>query len=159
MNPPRATVREVAPGPAARGAARAPSRPRPPAAASRSNVQTFFAREVGSISHALAGIRHAWRTQPHLRIHAAVAAIVVGAGLMLSLAAWEWAILLVLITLVIALELANTAIEALVDLVSPAQHPLAKIAKDTAAAAVLCAAIGAAVTGVIVFGARILALR
>ena len=60
---------------------------------------------------------------------------------------------------VIALELVNTAIEALVDLISPARHPLAKIAKDTAAAAVLCAAVGAAIVGVIVFGAPILALR
>lgn len=54
--------------------------------------------------------------------------------------------------LVLSLELVNTALEAVVDLVSPQVHPLAKVAKDAAAAAVLVASIGAALVGLVVLG-------
>jgi len=64
---------------------------------------------------------------------------------------WERVILFACITLVLAAEAFNTAIEFLTDLVSPDFHPLAKKTKDTAAAAVLICAIGAAIIGLIVF--------
>ena len=63
----------------------------------------------------------------------------------------EWCICLGLFGLVMALELINTAIEAVVDLVTSEYRPLAKVAKDTAAGAVLIAAIMAAVSGLIIF--------
>ncbi len=108
-----------------------------------------------SLAFALAGLRHALRSQRNLRIHVTVAAAVVIAGLALRINRSEWAIVAALIALVIALELLNTAIEALVDLASPAPHPLAKVAKDTAAAATLAAALGSAAAGLIIFLPRI----
>lgn len=97
--------------------------------------------------HALNGIAHAWRTQRNLRIQAVcgVLAIVVFAALRVSPLAL--AVLALTIAVVLAFEVMNTALEALVDLVSPQIHPLAKAAKDAAAGAVLIAAGGAVVVG------------
>ena len=73
------------------------------------------------------------------------------AGLILRISPVEWCICLGLFGLVMALELVNTAIEAVVDLVTSEYRPLAKVAKDTAAGAVLIAAIMAVVSGLIIF--------
>ena len=86
-----------------------------------------------------------------MKIHIAVAALVVIAGWILGLSITEWCICLGLFGLVMALELVNTAVEAVVDLVTTERHPLAKIAKDTAAGAVLIAAIMAAIVGLLIF--------
>lgn len=74
---------------------------------------------------------------------------------MLHLSASSWAIVVLAIALVLAAELANTAIEAVVDLASPDDHPLAKRAKDVAAAGVLVALAGAAAAGVLVLVATL----
>ena len=68
----------------------------------------------------------------------------------------EWAILIVTMMIVLATELMNTAIEATLDRVSVEQHPLAKVAKDTAAAAVLISAGGAVLVGLLILGPRLL---
>ena len=86
-----------------------------------------------------------------MKIHIAVAALVVIAGWILGLSITEWCICLGLFGLVMALELVNTAVEAVVDLVTTECHPLAKIAKYTAAGAVLIAAIMAAIVGLLIF--------
>lgn len=104
-----------------------------------------------SLAYALAGVRHAFRSQRNFRIHIAIAVAVVTAGFVLRISRTEWAVVVTLIALVIGLELLNTAIEGLVDLVSPASHPLAKIAKDTAAGAILVVAAGSAIVGLIIF--------
>lgn len=72
------------------------------------------------------------------------------AGTVLGITSTEWCICLTLFGLVIALELVNTAIESVVDLVTTERKPLAKAAKDTAAGAVLVAAIMAAIVGLII---------
>ena len=72
----------------------------------------------------------------------------VAAGIALRLPPLGWGLLLLGIAFVLAVELLNTALEAVVDLVSPDDHPLAKIAKDVAAAAVLVAAAGAVAVAV-----------
>lgn len=108
-----------------------------------------------SLAFALSGLIHAARSQPNLRIHVAIAALVVAAGLVLRISRFEWALIAALIAMVIALELLNTAIEAVVDLASPSIHPLAKTAKDTAAAAILVAAVGSVVTGLFIFLPRL----
>ena len=77
---------------------------------------------------------------------------------MLGITPTEWCICLTLFGLVIALELVNTAIESVVDLVTTERKPLAKTAKDTAAGAVLVAAIMAAIVGLIIFVPRIASL-
>lgn len=86
-----------------------------------------------------------------MKIHVAVTLLVISAGFILGLSVTEWCICLGLFGLVMALELVNTAVEAVVDLVTAERHPLAKIAKDTAAGAVLIAAIMAAVIGLLIF--------
>ena len=86
-----------------------------------------------------------------MKIHVAVTLLVIIAGFILGLSVTEWCICLGLFGLVMALEMVNTAVEAVVDLVTAERHPLAKIAKDTAAGAVLIAAIMAAVIGLLIF--------
>ena len=100
-------------------------------------------------------MRHALHSQRNLRIHVSIAAAVVIAGTALRINRSEWATVVTLIALVIGLELLNTAIEALVDLTSPSPHPLAKVAKDTAAGAVLLAALGSVAVGLIIFLPRL----
>lgn len=91
-----------------------------------------------------------------MKIHCAMAALVVVFGLLLRISVTEWCTCFVLFGLIMGLELVNTSIEAVVDLVTQEYHPLAKRAKDTAAGAVLIASIMAAAAGLIIFLPRIL---
>lgn len=86
-----------------------------------------------------------------MRIHIMFAVVAVLACVLLRCTVIEWAIIIVLIALVIAAELLNTSIEALVDLASPDFHPLAKRAKDVAAGAVLVLATAAVIVGLIIY--------
>ncbi len=108
-----------------------------------------------SLGFAIAGVRHAFRSQRNFRIHGVIAGVVIIAALVLRISRAEWAVVVSLIALVIGLELLNTAIEALVDLSSPTSHPLAKIAKDTAAGAILLVALGSLAVGLIIFLPRL----
>lgn len=101
---------------------------------------------------AFAGLAEAWRSQQNLRIHLLFVLAITGLGIYLQLTATQWAILALTCTLVLAAELANSALEALTDLASPAYHPLARRAKDMAAGAVLIAACGAVIVGLLIFG-------
>ena len=107
---------------------------------------------AASFRYAWDGITHVVRTQRNMRIHLAIGAIVLVAGGVLRLQVVEWALLLLCIMAVVVAEMSNTLIEALVDLVSPQYHPLAKLAKDVAAGAVLVTAIGSAGIGLAVLG-------
>ena len=98
------------------------------------------------------------RTQPNFRVHLAAAVAVVAVALGVGAPAIEVAALVLAIGLVMVGEACNTAVEAVVDLASPAVHPLARIAKDVAAAGVLIAATLAAVVGFVILGPRLLAL-
>lgn len=113
---------------------------------------------AASFQHAFAGIAACIRQERNMKIHLAAAAAVTAGGLWLHISKAEWLVCLVFFGLVMALELMNTAIEAVVDLVCPQEHPKAKLAKDTAAGAVLVAAIFAAVAGVVIFGPKVLTL-
>ena len=108
-----------------------------------------------SLRFAFAGVRYALHTQRNIRIHLVIAAAAVVAAFALRISRAEWAIVIALIALIIGLELINTSIEALVDLASPASHPLAKVAKDTAAGAVLVAALGSVAAGLAIFLPRL----
>jgi diacylglycerol kinase (ATP) len=107
-----------------------------------------------AFAHAWAGIAHAWRTQRNLRVQGAVAVAVLAVGAACRLPRAAWLAIVLAIALVLALEVLNTAVEAVVDLVSPAEHPLARVAKDCAAGAVLIAALGAVAIGVLAFWPR-----
>ncbi|MFN8482896.1 MAG: diacylglycerol kinase family protein [Anaerolineae bacterium] len=105
-----------------------------------------------SFGWAFEGIGHTWKTQLNFRIHVTIASIVVVAAVWLRVPPRDWAVLALTIGVVFALELMNTAIEALVDLASPGQHDLARIAKDAAAGAVMVAAIAAVFVGIFILG-------
>lgn len=115
-------------------------------------------RLLKSFAYAAEGIGYAIRTQANVRIHLAMTAAVIVAGLWLQITAIEWAILVIMITIVLSAELFNTALEATLDRVSVEHHPLAKIGKDVAAGAVLICAGGAVLVGLLIFGPRLLAL-
>lgn len=107
-------------------------------------------RFIDSVNCAIEGIIHTVRTQKHMRWHFLAALVLLVTVLFLRVSPLEFTLLTVSICFVLFAELLNTAIEALVDLVSPEYHPVAKIAKDVAAGAVLVASIGAAVMGYLV---------
>jgi diacylglycerol kinase len=109
-----------------------------------------------AFSFAGQGVWHAVRRQRNMRVHLAATVAAVVAGLVLKISAVEWACVLLAVGLVLTAEMLNTVAEALVDLVTDQYHPLAKIAKDTAAGAVLIASAAALGVGIAVFLPRIL---
>lgn len=115
-------------------------------------------RFINSFHYSWDGITYAFKYEQSMFIHVLVTLLVVICGIVLKLDFQEWLLCIVLIGLVIATELINTAIEAVVDLACPEIHPLAKTAKDTAAAAVLVFAITAVLCGLFLFVPKIIAL-
>lgn len=111
-----------------------------------------------SFGYAFEGIFTCVSKERNMKIHCTAAVFVVIAGLVLKISVPEWCLCLVLFGMVMALEMVNTSVEAVVDLVTEERKPLAKIAKDTAAGAVLIAAIMAAIIGVLIFVPKILSL-
>jgi undecaprenol kinase len=107
---------------------------------------------VVSFKCALAGLSYAMRTQRNFRIHLAAAILVSLMAYWLKLPLTAWTLLILMIGLVLVVELLNTAIEVMVDLVSPEYHPLAKNAKDLAAGAVLLVAIVSVIVGILILG-------
>jgi diacylglycerol kinase (ATP) len=106
---------------------------------------------VDSFNYAIEGIIYAVRTQRNMRIHMSVALLVLTACFFYDLSKIELLILTITITIVIAAELVNTAVESAIDATTNYYHPLAKIAKNTAAGAVLVTAVNAVIVGYIIF--------
>lgn len=106
---------------------------------------------LDSFRYAFRGIADLFRHTPNARIHLLITCCVIIAGFFFGITRIEWCMLILCIALVFAAEAANTATEYLTDLVSPDYDQLAGKTKDVAAAAVLLAAIGAAITGIIIF--------
>jgi diacylglycerol kinase (ATP) len=104
-------------------------------------------RWLESVNCAIEGILWAAQSQRHMRWHCLAAVAVVVVALFFRISDTEFMLLGLAVTLVLFAELINTAVEVVVDLVSPEFHPLAKRAKDVAAGAVLVASIGAGVMG------------
>ena len=111
-----------------------------------------------SFGYAFQGIFNTILHERNMQIHCTVTALVVIFGFILHISLMEWLFCLVLFGLVLSLELVNTALEAVVDLVTQERKPLAKKAKDAAAGAVLIAAIMAAIIGGIIFFPKLYAL-
>jgi undecaprenol kinase len=116
------------------------------------NVQAF----LRSFSFAGQGVWHAVRTQRNMRVHLAAAIAVVIVGAVLGISALGWACLALAIGLVLVAEMFNTVIEAIIDLQMPNVHPLARVAKDGAAGAVLIASVAAVGVAIAVFVPRLL---
>ena len=104
-----------------------------------------------SFNHAIDGVIDAVRTQRNMKIHIISAMAVLIACFFFDISKAEFLALAITITMVITAELVNTAVEAVVDLNTNYYHPLAKVAKNTAAGAVLVTAINALLVGYIVF--------
>ena len=106
---------------------------------------------IKSFGYAFEGIVNTVKSERNMQIHFAFMLAVVVCGFIFRISYTEWLICLTLFGLVTSLELVNTAVESVVDLVTEEHKPLAKRAKDAAAGAVLIAAIFAAIIGLIIF--------
>ncbi|MBO5244752.1 MAG: diacylglycerol kinase family protein [Selenomonadales bacterium] len=113
-------------------------------------------RIMQSFRYAMRGLCTAYREERQMKIHTAAAGLAVMCGVIAELSSAEWAVLVLVIALVIALELVNTATERVVDMVTAEYHPLAEKAKDVAAGAVLVASIAAVVVGICLFAPRVI---
>ncbi len=120
--------------------------------------QKGIKRLINSFGYALDGIKYAFKYEQNIIVHFIVTIIVVIAGIFLHISFFEWLIVVMAIGLVVATELINTSIEALVDLACPEINSLAKIAKDTAAGAVLVFALTAVIVGLIIFVPKIMGI-
>ena len=110
-----------------------------------------FKKQLRSFGFAWQGIKSCIGKEQNLSFHLIASALVVVAGFVFGITKVEWLIIILCIGVVVAAELFNTAIERLVDLVSPGRHPIAGQVKDIAAGAVLVCAVAAAIIGLIIF--------
>lgn len=104
-----------------------------------------------SFKYAFEGLFAALKEEPNLKFHFLAGLIVILVSYYLRLSKTDWILVIILIGFVIAIELTNTAIEAVIDKFVETNHPGAKLAKDISAAAVLIAALAAATIGMIIF--------
>ena len=111
-----------------------------------------------SFLFAYQGMKTAFKNEPNLRIHTYFALMALLTGLLLRLSSLEWLLLAFTIFYVITLELLNTVLENLVNLVSPNISPYAKVAKDVSAAMVLLAALMSIIVGLTLFLPKVLLL-
>jgi diacylglycerol kinase (ATP) len=114
-------------------------------------------RFIESVNCAIEGILWAVKSQRHMRAHFLAAAGVLLLALVYRVSALDFVALAFAVTLVLVAELANTALEAVVDMVSPDYHPLAQRAKDVAAGSVLVASVGAVMAGYVVLAPYVFA--
>ncbi|ULT55697.1 diacylglycerol kinase family protein [Neobacillus drentensis] len=106
---------------------------------------------VSSFSFAIAGVLTAIQKERNMRFHLISSILVLGLSFYFSISKIEWLLILFTIGGMFALELMNTAIERVVDLVTAEYHPLAKQAKDIAAGAVFVYAVLAVIVGIIIY--------
>lgn len=120
------------------------------------NPRQEYKKLINSFKYAIEGIISSFKTERNMKIHVLAMIVVIALGLFFKLNKVEWCFIIIAIASVISAELFNTAIETVVDMVSPERNPKAKLAKDIAAGAVLVVAIGAAIIGFIIFGPQII---
>ena len=106
---------------------------------------------INSFKYAFTGMWSAYKSERNMKIHVLATIIVVILGLILKINIVEWCFCITSIVLVISAELLNTAIENIVDMISPEKNEKAKLIKDISAGAVLVLAIGAFIIGMIIF--------
>ena len=111
-----------------------------------------------SLGYAGNGLKAVFRAEQNFRLHILATLLVVLLALVLKVTAYEWLILIICIVSVMALELVNTSIEKICDLVSMERQPQIKYIKDISAAAVLIVAAGAFIAGLVIFVPRLIKL-
>jgi diacylglycerol kinase len=117
----------------------------------KSPQTNFFFKRIASFKYAGQGIFYLIRTQPNVWIHLIISALVIFFGFYFKISGLEWQMISLAMGLVLSAEAFNTAIEVLVDWLSPEHHPQAKIVKDVSAGAVLLGALAAAGVGILIF--------
>lgn len=122
------------------------------------NKKFNIMRSVKAFKYSWEGFKYAYRYEQSMTLHVIATLLVIVCGLVFKIEQYEWFFTIILIGLINGIELLNTSIEAVVDLITEKQHPLAKIAKDTASAAVLSLSIVAFIGGLIIFLPHIIAL-
>lgn len=118
------------------------------------SVKRFF----NAIKYSIEGLVHAYQNEQSLWLHGICTIITILLGCFLKISFNQWAIVLIALVVVLAVELLNTAIEATVDLVTSEIHPLAKVAKDCGSAAAFVSSIMATIICLFIFVPKILAL-
>lgn len=121
-----------------------------------SSLQTTGMRLIQSFKYALNGIKQCFISEPNFRIHFLLAVIAIIFAFLFQVSIAEWVAVGFCIAFVVVMEMMNTAIEKLCDVVHPEIHPGIKKVKDIAAGAVLVAAVFSAVTGLVIFVPKII---
>ena len=111
---------------------------------------------INSFKYAFTGMWSAYKSERNMKIHIAVAILVILFGVFLQISTYEWLACTVCFAMVIGSEMFNTAIETVVDIAMPKKDERAKKAKDVAAGGVLVFAIGSAIIGSIIFIPKII---
>lgn len=114
-------------------------------------MQKFLIQRINSFRFAFQGIYVFFKNEIHAKIHLLAIVLVTSAGIIFEISKIEWCIILLCFALVLAAEMINSAIENVVDLISPDLHPLAGKAKDLAAGAVLTASIFTVIIAALIF--------
>lgn len=117
-----------------------------------------MAKFIAGFGYAFQGLWYSLRTQINMKVHITIAILAIALGIVLRISAVEFAVIFVTIAGVLIAEMFNTVTELCIDLASPEYHPLAKIAKDVAAGAVLVSAIFAVIIAFFIFGPHFWAL-
>ena len=117
-----------------------------------------FKKRLESFRYAFSGLKLLLKYEHNSRIHLFVTLCVICAGFLFKISLSEWALIVLAIGSVFAMEIVNSSIEQLADFISPDKHKTIKSIKDIAAAAVLVVAIAAAIIGLIIFIPKIIVL-
>ena len=110
-----------------------------------------FTRFFKSFGYSIEGLKYAYKYEQSMMIHVIATILVIGANIFFQVSGMEWLITILAIGMVLSAELLNSAIEAVVDLVTLEIHPLAKIAKDCASGATFVLAMMAAIIGCVIY--------
>ncbi len=120
--------------------------------------QFGFKRFLMSWKNSWDGLVNAYAHEQSLYIHAITSILAIITGILLKISFNQWAIILISLVVVLAVELLNTAIEATVDLITDQYHPLAKIAKDSGSAATFVSSVAAAIICGFIFIPKVIML-
>ena len=127
----------------------------PPLPPTVHSAKSEWGKFIAGFGYAFQGLWYALRTQRNARVHIVIAVLAILVSIFFRISAVEFAMIFVAITGVFVAEMFNTVIEICVDLASPTYHPLAKIAKDVSAGAVLLNAILSILIGLFVLGPHV----
>lgn len=115
----------------------------------------FISQRLASFRWAIKGMKDLWAHHPNAQVHLLATILVIPTAFYLGISTVEWCLIILCIAMVMSFEALNSALEYLADKVSPEHDELIGKSKDIAAAAVLWAAIGAAIVGVLILGPKL----